>query len=374
MSNQIFQSLKKLPTPFSQTQCVLHKHEILICGGYKQRNCYSYHTIKNEYKFICEYPRDVYLERHCVVKLMDNSSNKNDQITLLSFGGRSKHTLVMKYVSIWNNDNEINKSKRSKKSKKFNQWKPFTDNNNHPIILGRDGDYYEGVRAVIGGSNNHLLFIAYLFSNISVFDLNKFQFIKHDQLPTHSSQCNCFISRSENRQEMKTNEEKDNSKKKKKIEMLSFYTFTGFSIEYNEDNNTFRFCQLTFCNDVELFCRYAYVRINDIILLFGGYDRGSVNSIVHSYSISENTWIKLEYTLPIPSCDCFGILNEDKTYIHIIGGNNNKMIPLSTHMKTKVNALRNSSQLVIFISIFFFVIKHKSILLYKTDEQTINRQ
>ncbi|ETO02869.1 hypothetical protein RFI_34544, partial [Reticulomyxa filosa] len=64
-----FQTLKELPTPLSQSQCVLHKYEILICGGYDQRACYSYHTLKNEYKFICKYPIGVGLYGHCVVKL-----------------------------------------------------------------------------------------------------------------------------------------------------------------------------------------------------------------------------------------------------------------------------------------------------------------
>ncbi|ETO34831.1 hypothetical protein RFI_02255, partial [Reticulomyxa filosa] len=99
-----FQSLKELPTPLSRFQCVLHKHELLICGSVYRRACYSYHTIKNEYKFICEYPSDVDLVGHCVVKLIDSNSNKdkdNNQITLLSFGGTeyTRHTLVMKYVS-----------------------------------------------------------------------------------------------------------------------------------------------------------------------------------------------------------------------------------------------------------------------------------
>ncbi|ETO34885.1 hypothetical protein RFI_02202, partial [Reticulomyxa filosa] len=101
-----FQTLKELPTPLSEFQCVLHKDELFICGGANTRACYSYHMFKNEYKFICEYPRDVKLWGYCVVKLVDSNSNKdkdNNQITLLSFGsdwdGEYKHTLVMKYVT-----------------------------------------------------------------------------------------------------------------------------------------------------------------------------------------------------------------------------------------------------------------------------------
>ncbi|ETO10967.1 hypothetical protein RFI_26409, partial [Reticulomyxa filosa] len=169
MSDQAFQTLKELPIPLDDSQCVLHKNELLICGGYQQRACYSYHTIKNEYKFICEYPSDVMLWGHCVVKLLDNNSKGRNQITLLSFGGLFKHTLMMKYVSVWSNiSNELNTC---------NEWAPFTDNHNHPIIIGKDDDhYYQGVRAIIGGSKNNLLFITYYPNNISVFDLNTFQF------------------------------------------------------------------------------------------------------------------------------------------------------------------------------------------------------
>ncbi|ETO19971.1 hypothetical protein RFI_17249, partial [Reticulomyxa filosa] len=102
--NTHFQTLKELPAPLYQSQCVLHKCELLICGGNDERACYSYHTLKNEYKFICQYPRDVILDGHCVVKLVDSNSNNdkdNNQITLLSFGGSPhlRHTLVMKYLS-----------------------------------------------------------------------------------------------------------------------------------------------------------------------------------------------------------------------------------------------------------------------------------
>ncbi|ETN98909.1 hypothetical protein RFI_38578, partial [Reticulomyxa filosa] len=155
MSNQIFQTLKEA--------------------------CYSYHILKNEYKLICEYPSDVQLNEHCVVKLVDNNKNNKDrnQITLLSFGGNKhikRHTLLMKYVSVWDNI--------SNKFNNYNQWIPFTDDHNHPIIIGMNYYYnYEGVRAVIGGSNNHLLFITCYPKNIHIFDLNRYQFIKHDTLP-----------------------------------------------------------------------------------------------------------------------------------------------------------------------------------------------
>ncbi|ETO34871.1 hypothetical protein RFI_02217, partial [Reticulomyxa filosa] len=176
-----FQILKDLPVPLSRSQCVLHKHEILICGGEGSQACYSYDTLKNEFKFICEYPSDIILRGHCVVKLVDNNSKDDNQITLLSFGGWDKHTLIMKYVSVWSNENN-NSDNEKNRSNNYNKWVPFTDNHNNPITIGRIEDIYEGARAVIGGSNNHLLFITYPIDNISVFNLNTFRFIKYSTL------------------------------------------------------------------------------------------------------------------------------------------------------------------------------------------------
>ncbi|ETO34187.1 hypothetical protein RFI_02907 [Reticulomyxa filosa] len=351
MGNQTFQTLKRLPIPISRSQCVLHKHELLICGGYEQRACYSYHTVKNEYKFICRYPSDIKLNGHCVVKLVNKNNNKdNNEITLLSFGsssfGENKHTLVMKYVSVWSNI-----SNKSNILKNYNQWIPFTDNQNHPIIIGRDGDSYIGVRAVIGGSNNHLLFITYWKNDISVFDLNTFQFIKHNTLPTNTSIFyHCFVSNLENRQGqemMKTN--------KQNCQMLLFCGETGLSIEYDEDNNTFQFHQLPVCDDIAPFKYYAYVCINDIIIfLVDAITR--MFKLVHKYSIRENKWVTFRNTLTNPLFNCVAILSEEHDYIHIIGGKDDKEATVSAHMKTKV-CVWDPSQLVMIC--LFTLMKHK---------------
>ncbi|ETO15556.1 hypothetical protein RFI_21808 [Reticulomyxa filosa] len=97
-----------------------------------------------------------------ISKLSDNCiGDVVNQITLLSFGGANK-------------------------SNNYNEWVPFTDVHNHLIIIESYCDNYNGVRALIGGSNNHLLFITYYQNNISVFDLNTFQFIKYKRLPIYS--------------------------------------------------------------------------------------------------------------------------------------------------------------------------------------------
>ncbi|ETO16012.1 hypothetical protein RFI_21348 [Reticulomyxa filosa] len=322
-----FQCLKALPNPFLQSQCVTHKHELLICGGQFKRACYSYHTIKNEYKFICEYPSNIKLNGHCVVKLADNNNKGSNEITLLSFGGYNNHTLVMKYVSVWNN-----------KSNNYNQWVPFTDNHNHPIIIGRYQDNYTGVRALIGGSKNHLLFITYPRNNISVFDLNTFQFIQHDYLPTDDHiQYHCFVLNSENGQGI--------MKTINKIIKCCY-------------NNTFQFHRLSVCKNIAQFYAYAYVCINDIILFFGGHSWNGKKFVylksVHKYSIEEDKWMSFQNTLPNSLTDCVAILSEDNNHIHIIGGKDDKKTTVSTHMKIKVRELDPSQLVIICLFIYLF--------------------
>ncbi|ETO33116.1 hypothetical protein RFI_03990 [Reticulomyxa filosa] len=294
-----FQTLEELPTLLEDSQCVLHKHEILICGGKRQNACYSYDILKNKYKFICEYPSHVKLKGHCVVKLIDNNKNSNE-ITLLSFGsslfGKNKHTLVMKYVSVWSNILDI--SNKSNEFNNYNQWVPFTDNDNHPIIIASDYANYTGVRAVIGGSNNHLLFITYIPHNIRL------------------------------------------------------------SIEYDENNNIFQFQRLPVCEKIAPLSYYAHVCINDIILFFGGWN-GRFNNVVvsksvYKYSIRENKWTTFQNTLPSRLRGCVAILDEEDNYIHIIGGRDHEKKVL-THMKTKVRVW-DPSQLVM-IYLFFYETK-----------------
>ncbi|ETO11734.1 hypothetical protein RFI_25641 [Reticulomyxa filosa] len=356
-----FQALKELPTPLYQTQCMLHKYEFLLCGGRNERACYSYHTLKNEYKFICEYPSHVNLWGHCVVKLAGNSNNNkhSNQITLLSFGGSFKHTLVMKYASVWSNI-----SNKLKKSNNCNQWVPFTDNHNNLITIGRDNDDYDdycGVRAVIGGSNNHLLFITYFPKYISVFDLNEFKFIEYDQLPITTDNYigyHCFVSNSENGQGqemMKTN--------KQDYQMLLFKQNTALSIKYDESNNIFQFHNLHVCKNIASFFHYAYVRVNDAILFFGGWNdkvaaKAIISKSVHKYSIRENKWTTFQNTLPSSLYACVAILSEEGNHIHIIGGQGDRGTIVSTHMKTKVREW-DPSQLVIIIHYWIRTLKIK---------------
>ncbi|ETO18654.1 hypothetical protein RFI_18608, partial [Reticulomyxa filosa] len=326
MGNQThFTPLSTLPIPLYLGQCVAYKQEVLICGGVCKGDCYSYHTLKNEYKHVCSYPSDTKLFGHCVVRLAnDNKDTDKDEVVLLSFGGERKHTLMMKYVSVW--DETIEKSEHC------NKWLPFTDMHNQVLCIGRSKDDYRGVRAVLGGSENHLLFITYFPNNIDVFDVTTFQYVKHDILPTDGNYWiwyHCFVSKS-------TNAKKD--LKKRGTEMVLFCENRGLSIEYDEDNNTFRFRKLPVCDSISPLNKCAYVRIHDVILFFGGDShRNGTSKAVHKYSIKDSKWITFPHSLPTPLYGCVAVLSEDDACVHILGGKNRQMEEVSTHTKANVH-------------------------------------
>ncbi|ETO25088.1 hypothetical protein RFI_12055, partial [Reticulomyxa filosa] len=310
MMRKSVKKLKDLPIRMFDPQCVRHKHEIIICGCFEERACYSYNILKDEYKLICEYPSNVILSGHCVVKLEDgNDSKDSNEVAVLSFGGdkeMKRHTLIMKYVSVWSddndNDNEMNKSKKSEKLNNCNEWVPFTDNHNNPIQIARPNEDFKGARALIGGSNNNLLFIVYYHKNISVFNLKTFQYIKHDRLPIQTGlSFPCFVLHQKHGQEMTQKNEKQNQTNN---EMLLFFTKSALRIEYDEDKNTFQFHQLAVDIYVAQVCRYGYACVNDVLWVFGGYcwiaGKRYVSRIIFKYYIRENRW--------------------EITYVHLIGG------------------------------------------------------
>ncbi|ETO12026.1 hypothetical protein RFI_25350 [Reticulomyxa filosa] len=325
-----FEALAPLPIPLYLNQCVTYKQEILVCGGNSEGGCYSYHLLKNQYKYICSYPSNVELRGHCVVKCVNN--NNPDEITLLSFGGQGKHkkhTLMMKYVSIW--DNLEVEDKRN-----FNRWVPFIDSRNKQILIGRDDDNYIGARAVISGSRNHLLFITYYPNNISVYDLSTFQFVKHSTLPNRMFiGYHCFVSKTEN-----VSSAMKRYANNTQNELILFCKSTGLSIEYDEDKQKLYFNKLRICTALRQFISYGFIRINDFIVLFGGNDNSNTTASgeIYKYSLTENKWIKFEQNLPIPLTDCAVAVSENSAYLHIIGGFDGKEALLS-HVKIKMETL-----------------------------------
>ncbi|ETO29265.1 hypothetical protein RFI_07861 [Reticulomyxa filosa] len=319
----LFETLAPLPVRLEHTQCMLHKDEILICGGYGE---------KDQYKFICSYPKNIWLDGHCVVRRVNN--NRNETI-LLSFGGRHKHTLTMQYVSVWDDDDNKNKDKaKSGSTKVYNQWIPFTDNDNKPIALDRDEKGYFGTRAVIGGSRNHLLFITYYPYFIDVFDFDKLEFVKFGVLPTDNTKIryHCFVARTGN---ALSTAEKIN----KVYEMILFCESAGLSIKYDEEKNTFQIRNFPVCTPIRPFHSYGYAYIDDFILLFGGsaYCLRDISNEIYKHAITEVKWMKYEQTLPTVLADCTAILDADKTYLHIFSGLDDRTFTTNTHRRINVN-------------------------------------
>ncbi|ETO27818.1 hypothetical protein RFI_09315, partial [Reticulomyxa filosa] len=320
-----FENVTPLPVPLSNVQCVTHKQEIIICGGSNEKLCYSYNTITNQYKLICSYPENFKVIGQSVVKLMSNNKDTNT-ITLLSVGGQGameeKSTWIMNYVSVWN--------EKLRKPKNCNKWVPFTDNNDNQISIGRIEDNYFGVRTVIGGSNNNLLFITYLPKNIDVFDLRTFQYIKYGTLPTEYSSIHyhCFVP---NVESTMSNKEKN--------EMILLCQKAGILIKYNEGKNTFQFHKLWVCTTIKSLFFQGWVFVKDVFLFFGGCaDKSNgFSDIVYKYSISRNKWVKCEKTWPISLRDCTGVWNEDTMYLHIIGGSDGDRT-VTTHIRINLQS------------------------------------
>ncbi|ETO28266.1 WD-40 repeat protein [Reticulomyxa filosa] len=323
-----FETLDHLPISLQYPQCVAHKNEILICGGYQHNKCYSYHTIKKQYKFICSYPEHGQSNRSCVVKWAKSSNANANEITLLSFDEIDNNILVMKYVSVWNIENGDDNI-RVMTEKRVNEWIPLVDNNNKPISFGVFHVDHRGTRAIIAGSNNHLLFITYNPNKISVFNLNICKTIRRANLPTDENSIiyHCFVSKTVN-----------TNASKRMHEMVLFCDRTGLSILYDEDANEFTFNNIRVCATLRSLLSYGYVCVNNYILFFGGCNINDNNTSngIYKYSIMENKWMKFEDNLPISLCDCSCVLNEDNTFINILGGYDGKE-PLSQHIRTNVN-------------------------------------
>ncbi|ETO04816.1 hypothetical protein RFI_32580 [Reticulomyxa filosa] len=66
--------------------------------------------------------------------------------------------------------------------------------------------------------------------------------------------------------------------------------YQRLAIGYDEDNNTFQFHQLPICDDIASLFKYAYVRVNDAILFFGGCNSNNYDdskSGIHRFILIE---------------------------------------------------------------------------------------
>ncbi|ETO12925.1 hypothetical protein RFI_24450 [Reticulomyxa filosa] len=173
------------------SQCVAFDAEVLICGSISTGDCYSYHVVKEEYKKTAEYPWNVELQGHSVIKCDVEAGTGEDKniVTLLSFGGspyHGRHTLMMRYQSVWSGES-------SKKVE--NRWLPLANGE----IIGRDNDDLQGARALISGTNKDLLFVTHNRCHIKVIDMKSYRYISDVQnavLPVSNenrASFHCFV-------------------------------------------------------------------------------------------------------------------------------------------------------------------------------------
>ncbi|ETO28590.1 hypothetical protein RFI_08540, partial [Reticulomyxa filosa] len=291
----IYEKLPNLPISLSGSQCVLFNKEILICGGENSNLCYSYHTLKRQYKLICSYPQGVRLNGHAVLELAKVGRKTT---ILLSFGGKHKHTLAMKYRSVWN-----------KADTYMNEWTKAKG-------LTLSNEEMWSVRAALGGQKKELLFIVYKPKNIIVFNIETLKLVTKSTLPIDKIYGgSCFVQ-TEN-------------------EMLFFNWNNGLRIKYHEKTNRFKYERLSISPQFIAFdC--SYVRVSDAILLFGGYDsHDKITDQIHVYFFKSKKWKQYPYRLPSSICNSFALLSSDSNWVYLIGGQNKSFG--NSHFKIKID-------------------------------------
>ncbi|ETO26658.1 hypothetical protein RFI_10475 [Reticulomyxa filosa] len=306
---EVIKNSTKLRQSFAIAPCILFKEEILVCGGYVTNSCYSYHILKEQYKYICSYPNSVQLYGHCILQLTHLQTNPNE-IHLLSFGGQGKHemkqTFSMTYRSVWECDN-YNWS--GSVSQAFNTWIPHSENTN----IGKIEDDLRGARGLIGGRNNDLLFITYYPQNVEVIDLKTMKpltGIQNNMIPKDEPKFginyHCFVPLTMNN-------------KKSINHFILFCRNTGLLIKYDEQNKTFNYEKLPICSDLTESKFYSFVYLHDLIFLFGGRNSKCRTNGVWKYSMKEKTWDQCGFTLPMKINASFAVLSADNTTVHFVG-------------------------------------------------------
>ncbi|ETO03220.1 hypothetical protein RFI_34190, partial [Reticulomyxa filosa] len=305
-------------------QCISFKDEVLICGGYKTNDCYSYHTLQKKYKYICSYPADVELIGHCVVKIKQT----DDVIHLLSFGGQGcetvKQTFVMKYKSVWN---DISNVDSKEDNQEFNIWIKNDNNKN----IGKYKENLKGAKGLICGQNDDLLFITYYPKNIKIINLNDMSEIHQNKIEISCNNYNfgyhCF-------------------EKLEKNTFILFCNNAGMSIEYDEFKNKISYEERLCFRDLDISVS-SFIYLYDYIFLFGGKDKIDEKTVksIYKYSISYRRWTKCDFTLPIELSSSFAIFSDHNAKVRIIGGQNNNE-EMKIHLIMDVESIFDMSDLV----------------------------
>ncbi|ETN98507.1 hypothetical protein RFI_38983 [Reticulomyxa filosa] len=333
----IFSSLPNVPTALFQSQCVVWKDEILICGGRPHNHhCYSYHTTKRKYKKICEYPHTIRIFGHVVVKC----ESDNNELTLLSFGGVdvSKYTLLMSYQSVW--------EKSRRKEKKKNEWRVV----HHDTSFGTRKSNLTGASALIGGKNKDLLFVTYFPNKIDVIDMKTYHYVcgtGSNRLPIkspYSLQNHCFVPLTSSNQTVVNH-------------FLLIHKNLSLLIKYNEEDKKFCYESLPTCPSLATCDCYGFISFNDQIFFFGGYDASAMTEIdyIFIYAMKDRAWTQSKHSLPIPTRGCCPVLIGDGRFLHLVGGLAHHRTQ-AMHLATTVRAFDQVCFFFFFLSVIHLVI------------------
>ncbi|ETO35886.1 hypothetical protein RFI_01175 [Reticulomyxa filosa] len=289
-----FQNLPNLPKNFVAPQCVLLKDELLICGGENNNKCYSYHLVKKQYEYICSYPSGVELKGHCVLQLSHQGDNP-DEIHLYPLEDKMQ-------ANIWSHTQKAEPS--------LNSWTLVAKSQ-----IGELSDNLEGVRGVIGGMNNDLLFITHFPKNIRVIDLKTMKPLKgvtNSIIPNKENESeHCFVPLTMN-----------GSVTKVVNHFLLFHRNIGLLISFDEGQRTFTYENLPTCPELREVSSYAFLGCYGYVFLFGGCDNRSKakTRCVWKYSISRKIWSVCKSKLPTEVSSSFALLDQNNVHVHVIGG------------------------------------------------------
>ncbi|ETO24301.1 hypothetical protein RFI_12854, partial [Reticulomyxa filosa] len=297
-----------LPENFSYAGCVSWKDEILICGGYLNNACYSYNVKRQEYKKICHYPEGVKLFGHMVVAYGEGGEKVNgkESLKLLSLGGGDSfalgyHTLQMTYVSVWDNE-EANKNYEG-----VNEWKALPNNQ---IFGKKNRDNLEGVRGVIGGEHNDLLFLTHRAKQIDVINLKSFEYVespKNSYLPISSGfLCyHAFIAI-------------------RKTTFVLICEKEALQIQYDQLQNSFSYQNLPSCDSLKDVYNFGFINLLSDIFLFGGWNDsvplGSVVFTLYIYHHEQKEWEQVKFPNMQSLSGSTGIFSNCDSAIHLLGG------------------------------------------------------
>jgi len=321
-TESIVHSQPELPENLQRCQSVLWNDEILICGGFLKRACYSYHIPSKKYQKICDYPSTVTPQGHAVVII--NQSKSNSQVKLLSLGGKDNHMAMMTYQSVWKTKP---KEKEGPEEQEEGEKEETTHKNEWKWIrlLDRSNGEYEGCRVVIGGKRNDKLFVTHLPNRIDMIDLNDnddlewVSNIENGLLPVENSlSYHCFVPLTQNNVV-------------KKNHFICITKDKNLQIRYHAEKNMFSWEELPLPNkektDNTLLIHttmFSYVNWNDCIFFFGGIDDvNGVTNTITAFSMTQHWWVRLEQArLPLNMCHSFATLYPGLEQIHLMGGLN----------------------------------------------------